>query len=259
MIELSRNGAPVLYLEGAAGRAPGEVAELDRDEAKHVRALRLSAGEAVRVTDARGELRAAVLAGPAAVRLGERLEAPRRLPLELWAGIGSKQATLWLVEKAAEFGLQRLSPVEVRRSVSVADAGRSAAFWEKAGRRALAAVKQSGSAWAPEIADPATLAVALEGLDDSNPGPRVVLDVDAPPLATVLEAWPGHPTAVVLVGPEGGLAGEELDAARAAGFRPASLGPTVLRFETAAVAAMAIVAQLAMAALEPGPEGGPTT
>lgn len=249
--------APVLYLSDVGRRAPGEVVELEPEEAQHVRALRLAPDDPVRLTDGSGVLWAALLTSAGAVRLVERLEAPPPLDIELWPAVGSKTATLWLVEKAAEFGLRRLCPVETERSVSVADAARSAGFWRKAERRALAAVKQSGSAWAPRIDAPAPLAERLAGLRPEIP--RLMLDREGVPLSRALSAWPGRPPPIVLVGPEGGLTGDEVAACRAAGFRSASLGPTILRFETAAVAALAVAAQRALmgptAPMKPTEEG----
>lgn len=246
MVDEELGSAPVLYLEDAARRRAGEIVGLARTEVRHLRALRLSPGDGLRLTDARGVLWAArVGGGNAEARLIERLDPPPPLDVELWAAVGNKQATLWLVEKAAEFGLRRLHPVETARSASVADAGRSAGFWEKARRRALAAVKQSGSAWAPEITPPASLEDRLQS--DEAGGIRVVLDLEGPPLAAVLEDWSAsteRPT--LLVGPEGGLEESERSACASAGFRAASLGPTVLRFETAAVAALAVAAQRAL-------------
>ncbi len=245
MADEELRSAPVFYLRDAARRRAGELAELARTEIRHLRALRLASGDGVRLTDGRGALWGARLTGEgAAVRLVETLDAPPPLEVELWAPVGNKQATLWLVEKAAEFGLRRLQPVECIRSASVADAGRSAAFWEKARRRALAAVKQSGSTWAPEIAPPAVLAERLARLDEG--GDRIVLDPSGPPLAGALNGWSGTPPAVLLVGPEGGLEESERSACAAANFRPASLGTTILRFETAAVAALAVAAQRAL-------------
>lgn len=236
---------PLLYLADAGRRATGEQAELERNEARHVRALRLAPGDPVRLTDGHGALRGGrLVAGGAAVELLEPHEAPPPLDVDLWAPIGNKQATLWLVEKAAEFGLRRLRPVEFERSASVADAGRSSAFWAKAHRRALAAVKQSGSAWAPEIDAPAALDDRLAALEPG--GIRIVLDRSGLPLGSVLVGAPDQPPPVVVLGPEGGLTAAERAACRAEGFRAATLGPTVLRFETAAVAALAIAAQRGM-------------
>ena len=247
MVDEDLRRAPVLYLEDAARRRPGEIVGLARAELRHLRALRLSPGDGLRLTDARGVLWAARLGGgDGEARLVERLDPPPPLEVELWAAVGNKQASLWLVEKAAEFGLRRLHPVETARSASVADAGRSAGFWEKARRRALSAVKQSGSAWAPEIMPPAPLEERLRALEAG--GLRVVLDPEGPPLASVLDAWStSTERPILLVGPEGGLEESELSACASVGFRPASLGPTVLRFETAAVGALAVAAQRALA------------
>lgn len=237
--------APLLYLADAGRRAAGEQAELDRNEVRHARALRLAPGDPVRLTDGRGAVRGGrLVAGGTAVELLEPHEAPPPLEVELWAPIGNKQATLWLVEKATEFGLRRLRPIEFERSASVADAGRSGAFWEKARRRALAAVKQSGSAWIPEIDAPASLDDRLDAMGQG--GMRLVLDRAGLPLGRVLAGAADHPPPVVALGPEGGLTDAERASCRAAGFRAASLGPTVLRFETAAVAALAIAAQRAL-------------
>lgn len=235
---------PILLAEGIAGREAGEILALADSEGPHVRALRLGTGSAIRVTDAAGELWLAELTDggrrPTA-RLERRLSAPPPLEIELWPPVANKQATLWLVEKATELGLRRLCPVETRRSASVTDAGRSTGFWAKAERRALAAVKQSGSARLPEILPAAGLLERLETLDGACPA--ILLDSEGAPLSEILEGWVPDELAVMLVGPEGGLTADERDACLHHGLRPASLGPTTLRFETAAVSALAVAAQ----------------
>ncbi|HSR43414.1 MAG TPA: 16S rRNA (uracil(1498)-N(3))-methyltransferase, partial [Longimicrobiales bacterium] len=75
-------------------------------------------------------------------------------------------------------------------------------------------------------------------------GPDLVLDRGAgTSLDRALRAWTGSPPLRILVGPEGGLEETELDACRAAGFRGVQLGPRNLRFETAAVCALAVAGQ----------------
>ncbi len=236
---------PSLLLPGLSGRRSGELARLDRDETRHARALRLPEGAAVALVDGRGGRREGRL-GPVSdrereVTVGDPLPAPAPLAVELCVAVGNRTHTLWLVEKAAELCASRIRLLETERSRSVADAGRSTSFREKARRRALAAMKQSGGAWAPEIESPAELETWLAG----PPGPRsgVLLDPEGPPLAAVLEGWDGRTPLPIVVGPEGGLTTRERDACLEAGLRAARLAATVLRFETAAVAALAVAWQ----------------
>jgi 16S rRNA (uracil1498-N3)-methyltransferase len=95
-------------------------------------------------------------------------------------------------------------------------------------------MKQSGAPWRLGIEAPIELAAALSAVDTAH---RWVADIagTAPPRV------PGTSGATVLVGPEGGLTGDERARAIAAGFVPVRLGPRVLRFDTAAVAALALI------------------
>lgn len=246
--------APTFVLEDPGPDPVGDVVALGEEEGGHVRSLRLRAGDRVRVTDGSGRIWGGTLEGggrEATCRILEELEAPPPLPVELAFGVANKKRTLWMVEKAVELGVLRLQPVEFHRSRSVADAGRSTAFWRKAGRRAVSALKQCGGARIPEIgpvrdlhdvlgrpARPTPSGVRVSG------GPNVLLDRDADrALAGVIDGWSGDPPLRVLLGPEGGLTAEERDRCLEAGYAPATLGPRVLRFETAAVAALAVAAQ----------------
>lgn len=244
MREESPGALPSLLLPDLAGRKPGERARLDPEESRHARALRLADGAGVALVDGRGLRREGRL-GPATdrereVTVGGVLPAPEPLPVELCVGVGNRTHALWLVEKAAELSASRIRLLETERSRSVADAGRSGSFREKAERRALAAMKQSGGAWAPAIEAPRELEDWLAGAETRG---GILLDPAGPPLAEVLEAWDGRVPLPVVVGPEGGLSERERSACLAAGLRPARLGPTVLRFETAAVAALAVAWQ----------------
>ena len=132
--------------------------------------------------------------------LVSELDAPPSLPVEVAFGVANKAHTLWLVEKATEMGVARLSPVEFARSRSVADAARPATFWKKAGRRAVSAMKQSGGAWLPELEKVRDLQEFLtqsgrEGTS-SDPTPavaavRILLDQSAEPLGRRVSEWNG--------------------------------------------------------------------
>ncbi|MDT8435212.1 MAG: RsmE family RNA methyltransferase [Gemmatimonadota bacterium] len=238
---------PALFSPDLESRAPGETVRLDREEARHVRALRLADGAEVALIDGRGRrVRARLgtedVGGRDVVLLGP-LPVPAPLPVELCPAVGGKAHMLWLVEKATEVGVTAIQPLETRRSRSVADAARTASFWDKAGRRATAALKQSGGGWLPRFGPVRELETFLAGVADDEVG-SLLLDRDGPPLGAVLADWDGRRALRLLCGPEGGLDPEERAACRAARVRPARLGPTTLRFETAALAALAVVSDL---------------
>lgn len=244
--------APTFFADDLRDSASGRRLSLSEDESRHVRALRLETGDVVAVTDGMGRRWSGRLLepGPPAVcELVDRSPGPEGLPVELGVAVAAKDRTLWLIEKAVELGALGYQPVEVVRSRSVADAGRSTSFWRKAGRRAVAALKQCGGDRIPEIGPVRDLHDYVSRSRRPAPGdavaptgPDLVLDRGGDTsLARALDDWSGSPPLRILVGPEGGLEPGELDACRAAGFRPVHLGPRNLRFETAAVFALSAV------------------
>lgn len=252
---------PTLYVRDPGPDPLGRRLDLADGEADHARALRLQDGDSIRVTDGGGRLWRARFEvgpdGPACVP-EEPLEAPGCLPVELAFGVANRKRTLWLVEKAVELGVLSLQPVEFRRSRSVADAGRSPSFWRKAARRGLSALKQCGGARLPEFGPVRDLHAYLArdvrptpGGALAEEGPDVLLDREADRgLAAAVSGWRAAPPLCLLLGPEGGLTAEERAACREAGFEAASLGPRTLRFETAGVAALAVVGQQALGRTE---------
>lgn len=225
--------------------------ELSPSESRHVAAVRVRPGDPIRVTDGAGRLWRGRLeedGEPASCTLLETLDPPPELPVELAFGVGAKDRTLWLVEKAVELGAAAVHPVTCRRSASVADAAGSPGFWRRARRRAVAALKQCGGARLPELGPVRDLhdyvarsRRAASGDRIAEDGPDLLLDREAPSsLWGALEGWRGDRPARVLAGPEGGLTDDERSACREAGFRAVRLGPRNLRFETAGAAALAV-------------------
>jgi len=144
----------------------------------------------------------------------------------------------WLVEKATELGVAAIQPLLTERAVLRPQgerAIRKRAHWEAI---AVAACEQCGRNRIPRIHEVAALDAWL-GEARSVAGPKFVLSFRSG--AVPLGEAAGAGAAVVLAGPEGGLTAAEEDAALAAGFRAATLGPRVLRVETAALAAMALL------------------
>lgn len=253
---------PTLLVKTAQpGPVPG-TATLDADVRRHLKALRLRGGDVVRITDGRGSMWEGRLGdsggdGSLSCHLEEALPTQPRLPIVLGFGVGAKTRTLWLVEKAVELGVGALQPVEFARSASVADAARSPSFWKKAGRRAEAALEQSGGAWLPDLRDPVSLAAFLDAAEASSEreeasAHRLILTAGAnAELSDALADWNGRDPLHVLVGPAGGVEPAEARAAIARGFRPVGFGPRTLRFETAAIAAIAVASQRAAARRRP--------
>ncbi|MDX2194646.1 MAG: RsmE family RNA methyltransferase [Gemmatimonadales bacterium] len=216
--------------------AAGATVAPDDEEQQHLRVRRPRDGEPVTLLDgagvrATGVLRLAGRAASVAVEAVERVAEP--VPLVLGVGAGDRDRWLWLVEKATELGVTRLVPLETVRSGSVATHVRGE-HRPKLARRAREALKQCGGAWAPAIDVPqplADFAVAATGT-------RWLAAADGAMATAVGAAEP----MTVAVGPEGGFEPAEARALEAAGFRRVRLGSRVLRFETAALAAAAMVA-----------------
>ena len=224
----------IVLLPRGSARA-GLTIPLDEEESHHLRVRRAEAGEIVELRDGAGLAGEGVLeatGGAWAVTVTRATTMPPASGLTLAVGAGDRDRFLWLVEKAAELGVSRIVPLETSRSAGVATRLRPAHL-DKLTRRALEATKQSGAHWSPDIG-------ALESfthfIAQARSGARWLADAagSAPP------ATPGEVT--VLIGPEGGLTPSERAAALEAGWTPVSLGPNVLRFETAAIAAAAHVA-----------------
>ena len=144
----------------------------------------------------------------------------------------------WLIEKATELGVSEITPVQTERSEKglEAAAAKRVTRWQRIAREAS---EQSRRARLPIIESPIDLAETLRMEADH----RYALDeAEARPILSVFpDACPPGDRAALLVGPEGGWTERERTAIAAAGWTAASLGNNILRAETAAIAALAIV------------------
>ena len=220
---------------------PGEVA-LDEEGAHHLRVRRVAEGDAVRVTDGRGAIghgRVVHIAKRAATVEVSRVErAAPPPPIELLVPVADRERMLLLAEKAVEIGIAAWTPVLWRRSASVSPRGEGEAFRAKVTARMTSALLQSGGAWLPEVHGERPLAAVANTADGERDA--VLLDADGPPLLR-LDGVAAERSLRIAVGPEGGVEPAERDLLLGAGFRPASLGAPVLRFETAAIVALGVV------------------
>ncbi len=224
--------------------APGARVELPEHTAHHAReVLRLRPGTAVRVFDGAGAEFEAVLDEVSRRAVSARIthpapaaaESPLRLVLAVSPLKGDRMEIV--IQKATELGVAAIWPVITDRTDAAARPALHGTRVERWARVASGAAEQCGRAIVPELAPTTTLAGLLERPFD---GPRVVLleTRGEPPLPSLLQD--AARDLLLLVGPAGGFEPAEADRLRSAGFRAVSLGPRILRSETAAVAAVAI-------------------
>ncbi len=223
-------------------RIEGRVARPDAASLHYLAGvLRLEPGAALEVFDGEGSAWDATLEG-SELRLGERRPAPPPGAV-VWLAFALPRGEKadWIVQKATELGVSRLVPWQAERSVVRLDAPRAAGRARRWERIAAEAARQCGRSDVPAVAEPASLAAALEAPLGFV---RVAFHAGAgAPLASLVR--PGAPGFLAVIGPEGGLTESEVEACRAAGATLAALGPRVLRTETAAVAAAALLQHLA--------------
>jgi len=224
------------------GVSAGAVVVVEGDEAHHAVAVRrLRVGEEVALTDGLGTTAVGRVSSTGkrvfevAVGTVERQPSPRPAITVVQALPKGERGEL-AVEVLTEIGVARIVPWAASRSVAVwkgERAERSLARWRATAREAA---KQSRRAWFPEVAPMASTAEVVELI--RRAGTSVVLHEEgARRLGDV--TLPGEGEAVVVVGPEGGVAPEELTAFEQAGAVTVRLGAEVLRTSTAGLAAVA--------------------
>jgi len=224
-------------LAPAGALVPDGLVALDPEEAHHLRVRRAKAGEVVRVLDGAGKLAdGRLVQGPEgfAVAVGAVREIPPPPRFTLIVGAGDRERFGWLAEKAAELGVTELVPLQSAWTRSVASRVRESHL-AALQRRARQAIKQSRAAWEPRVHPPEGVSAAAARGGDSE---RWLADARAEPPGAI----PAADALTVVVGPEGGLTEAERAVFVAAGFLPVRLAPGLLRFETAALAAAAVVA-----------------
>jgi 16S rRNA (uracil1498-N3)-methyltransferase len=230
--------------------------DLPPGAARHVQVLRLQPGDTItlfnhgpgwegirpggefeaRVTQmGRSQVQVEVVAHFAVEREAQRA-------VHLAVGMPANERMDWLVEKAAELGVASIQPLMTERSVLRLAAERAVKKVEHWQSVAVAACEQCGGNRVPTIHAVKTLPqwLASLGVPDAEVLQPMLLSLSEGKQALRGQS-PGTVDALFLSGPEGGLSAAEERAALAAGFAPVSLGPRVLRAETAALTALALL------------------
>jgi 16S rRNA (uracil1498-N3)-methyltransferase len=233
----------------------GAVLELPTSAARHAQVLRLQPGQAITLFNGGidgslpvgGEFQATITRmGRSSVQVQVGAHAPlereAQRSVHLALGMPANERMDWLIEKATELGVASIQPLTTQRTVLKLNderAGKRLAHWQGI---AVAACEQCGRNRVPVIHPVQPLANWLKSV---QVGARLALSL-APDSRSLLQRMSSIQSGplVLLSGPEGGLGSDEEASARASGFVPVTLGPRILRAETAPLAALAALTLL---------------
>lgn len=239
---------------------PDALLELPAGAARHVQVLRLQPGDTITLFNGRygvasdaeapghnvgGEFEATIThmgRSDVQVRVGAHsaIERESAATVHLAVGMPANDRMDWLVEKATELGVASIQPLMTERSVlrlSGERADKKVAHWQSV---AVAACEQCGGNRVPLVHGVKTLSNWLQSLPAPGADVRCLLSLAEGAVPLVTAGLPKRQT-VFLSGPEGGLSASEETAALTKNFAPVSLGPRVLRAETAALAALTVM------------------
>ena len=236
MVRDNRETVATLFVDQPL--AEGDMISLDQC-ADHIRARRLRAEDSLSLTNGKGVTAHGLLRGNdrAGWRLAieSRQMVSRKPAPRLFAPVADRTRLLWLAEKAAEIGLESWTLVGFARSASVAPRGEGSGFGDKVRARMIAAIEQSRGAWLPTV----ELDISVEALSNRSEQSRLLLCQGGRAFIPALRG--ATEDCAIALGPEGGFESAELDRLADSGWTLVSLGSGILRFETAGVAALAIV------------------
>jgi 16S rRNA (uracil1498-N3)-methyltransferase len=239
--------APFFFAEPAGLEA--DRLSIEGEDARHLAVVRrASPGDLVRVSDGRGTIADARLTSvtPAAVGvevLTRTVTSAPRPRVEVHQGLAKGDKVDGVIRHLVEMGVDRIVVFEAGRSVARWDGARQAAAGRRWATIAREAAKQSHRAWLPVLEGPLPGAAAAAAAATTGRGLGLVAHPAAGSrLRDVLaERVPTPDSVWVVVGPEGGLSEDEVATFAAACAVPVSLGPQILRTETASVVAAALV------------------
>jgi 16S rRNA (uracil1498-N3)-methyltransferase len=219
------------------GFTSGSAVTLGEDAAQHARVLRIGPGEPVALRDGNGRGASGILGRSAkkslTIDVTEVWEIDALPPVHMLVPVADRDRMLLLAEKCTELGATSWRPVMWRRSRSVGPAGDGPSFNTRIRARMVSALIQSRGGWLPDIHPSAPVSRAIAAAPE---GVRLLLDATGEPILSTRVNGP----VIVAIGPEGGFDSKERDEMIEAGFIPASLAGSTLRFETAGIAALSI-------------------
>ncbi len=228
-------------------------ATLDPEESHHCsHVLRLNEGDRVTVFDGAGREGQATIASTTSSRVTLKIGGTTKTPpppceITLAQAIPKGKNMDLIVQKAVELGASKLVPILSDRTIVQLDADETAKKREKWHAVALEACKQSGQNHLPVLSAPMNMKDFLERMDKSSLLLIASLQPDARTLKFVLSEYTQQFGALpkrvtVFVGPEGDFTPAEISLAKSHGCQPITLGPIILRTETAAIYCLSVLA-----------------
>lgn len=227
-----------------ADEVSGNRAALVGDHARHLaQVLRAQIGREFEISvDGNVHLGRIVAISPDRVEfeLGDAVAAPAPFAITVAVSIFKFDRMEWAIEKCTELGVERIVPLIAARTEShlASAAGKRLERWKRIAKQAS---EQSRRVSQPEIQDPIKF---KDFLTSATKGLRIILSEVEQEIALKDVIVPNE-SLTLAFGPEGGWKEQELTAFASAGWKSASLGPTILRAETAVIAAVAVAASLA--------------
>ena len=212
------------------------------DDAHHlIRVHRVRSGDTLEVTFAGSAFRGVVeriddqLVGVKILDTVDLLEPP--VAVYLMPALLKGDKLELVIQKAVELGISSISPVQCERSI--VPAGKAVSKLDRWQKIAREAAKQSGRSHVPEVLAPVDFARAVSGV--SSELRLMAHETGTTSLCNVLQGGSETSTVTLLVGPEGGFTAREVDLAEQSGFRVVSMGPRIMRAETASLALLSVV------------------
>ncbi len=224
----------------------GDLAALPAEEAKHAaKVLRLKPGDEVCAMDGAGRRWWAEMAGEGRVRLLEELPANEcAARITVYEGLPKADKLDFIAQKLTELGAARLVPVKMERCVVKLDGKDGAKRRERLQKIAREAAKQCRRGLPMDVSEPVDWKAALTVMAAHDALLIPWEDARGTRLKDVFKELPEARDIGIVIGPEGGMSPEEVDAMLQIGGRTVTLGPRILRTETAAVVAAALAMQL---------------
>jgi len=233
----NRSGVASFFHDGPC--AAGDTIDLAGDALAHALVRRVEAGDAIRLVNGKGTVATGSVAAATRRQVSATIasihQVPPPSPLEVLVPVADRDRMLMAAEKCVELQVTAWRPVRWARSQSVAGSGDGDRFAARVLSRMHSALEQSGGAWLPGMHPTLDAAAAFRSVAAGHQ--RFLLDTEGESLPALLR----NTAAVIAAGPEGGLEAAERDDALANGWVLASIGSSILRFETAIIAGAAVV------------------